>query len=90
MARLLDLNLQCVPPRALPRWPRRSPLPGQPRHTMCVRALPETGAGREGRHGAGVSVGRAFCREKQDEEQTRGDSKGERGHVEQEAQPADH
>lgn len=59
---------------------------GQRRHTMnqsCLRR------GRtEGRHGAGVSVGRVLCREKQDEEQTR-DSKGERVHVEQEVQPRD-
>lgn len=34
-------------------------------------------------------MGRAFCRKKQDEEQTRGDSTGKRVHVEQEAQPRD-
>lgn len=76
MARLLDLNLQCVPPRALPSWLKRSLLPGSP-EIPCGSDPPETGAGREGRHGAGVSVGRAVCRGKQDEEQTRGDSKGE-------------
>lgn len=55
MARLLDLNLQCVPPRALPSWLKRSLLPGQPRNTMWVR--PARDWGRAG----GAAWGRSEC-----------------------------